>query len=216
MSTLRLWVIGAVLVSVIIIGLGYLLGVAPRLADAAAADSERQNVEVVNAGYEATLIELQQLADNLPALQAELDELRLGIPEDPQLSELLGQLNALAEAAEVEINDVTADPPVLFPAELLEGYAIEALVALPVRVSASGDSVALGEFLSAVQFGERLVLVEQFDIAEEASGRLNISGFVFVIPPEGTVLPSDEAGQTPPAEGEAPADAPAEEAPAEG
>lgn len=213
MSLLRLWVIGAVFVSLLVLGLGYLLGVAPRLAEAAAADSERQDVELVNVGYEATLLELQQLSENLPALEAELAALREEIPEAPELSTLLGQLNDLAEAAGVEISEVTANAPVLFPAELLEGTGVTDLVAVPIRVSAAGGNLELSEFLSSIQFGQRLLLVERFDITEDpTAARLNFDGFIFVLPPEGAFLPTDEVGDAP--AGEAPAEAPVE-APAE-
>lgn len=210
MSLLRLWVIGAVFVSLLVLGLGYLVGVAPRLAEAAAADSERQDVELVNVGYEATLLELQQLSENLPALEAELAALRQEIPEAPELSTLLGQLNDLAEAAGVEISEVTANAPVLFPAELLEGTGVTDLVAVPIRLSAAGGNLELSEFLSSMQFGQRLLLVERFDIVEDpAAGRLNLDGFIFVLPPEGAFLPTDEVGDAPPAE--APTEEPAEE-----
>lgn len=217
MSTLRIWILGVVVVAIAIIGLGYFLGIAPRLADAAAADAERQNVEIVNAGYEATLVELQALAENLPALEAELADLRVSIPDEPGLSPLLGQLSALAAAAGVELNDVTASPPALFPAEALEGFPIDALVVLPVSISATGTDVALSDFLESVQFGDRLVLVEQFDISGAPdSSRVTIQGFVFVVPPEGASLPTEEATGEAPADGAPIEEAPADEAPAEG
>ncbi|MFN3707724.1 type 4a pilus biogenesis protein PilO [Microcella sp.] len=193
MSTLRMWVIGAVVVSLVIAGLGWTLGVSPRLDDAARADSERQNVELVNVGYEATLQELRQLSENLPALESELDAIRREIPEGPELSALLGQLNALAESAGVEISQITADPPLLFPAEIVEEFGVTGLVAVPVRVSATGDPIGLSDFLRSVQFGTRLFLVEQFTLSESGdSGAVSLQGFVFVIPPAGTALPTDE------------------------
>lgn len=214
MSILRMWVIGAVLLSIVILGLGWLLGISPRLADAATADEERQNVELVNVGYEATLLELRELSENLPALQAELDGLRQEIPELPELSTLLGQLNDLAEASGVQINEITANPPVLFPEELLEGSGVDFLVAVPVRVSAEGPSAGLGEFLSSVQFGTRLYLVEQFTLADDVdAGRVDLQGFVFVLPEEGATLPTEEApeNELPAGPEEEPAEEPTEE-----
>lgn len=217
MSTLRLWVIGSVLASIIIIALGWFLGVSPRLAEAAAAEAERQSVETVNVGYEATLIELQSLSENLPSLASQLDELRLSIPDEPGLSPLLGQLNALAESSGVFLDRVVASPPALFPEETLAGSGVNALVVLPVSIEASGPGIALDSFIRAVQFGERLVLVTNIDLTEDpVSGTVILTGFIFVLPPDGAVLPTEEATGEVPVEGEPVEEAPAGEAPAEG
>lgn len=216
MSTLRLWVIGAVLTSVVIIALGWLLGVSPRLAEAAAADDERQSVETVNAGYEATLVELQRLSDELPALTAQLDELRLSIPAEPGLSPLLGQLNALAEASGVFLDSVIASPPALFPEETLEGSGVNALVVLPVSIEASGPGVALDGFIREVQFGERLILVTSIELTEDpVAGSVIITGFIFVLPPDGAALPTEEATGETPSDGVPVEEAPVEETPVE-
>ena len=210
MSILRIWVFGAIVASLVILGLGWLLGVSPQLADAARADQDRQGVELVNVGYEATLLELQELSQQLPELEAQLEDLRSELPTVPELSELLGQLNALAEAASVSLVEVTASPPVLFPAELLEGTGVTDLVALPVTIRASGEGTAIDDFIREVQFGPRLLLVERFDLTDDpVAGSVTITGFIFVLPEDGATLPTDEVGDAP--AGEAPAEEPAEE-----
>lgn len=217
MSTLRLWVIGAVLASVVIVALGWFLGVSPRFAEVASAGEERQSVETINVGYEATLIELQQLSSELPALSAELEALRLSIPADPALSPLLGELNALAEASGVFLDQVIASPPALFPEENLEGSGVSGLVVLPVTIEASGPGTALDAFVEQVQFGERLILVTSIDLTEDpVSGSVVLTGFIFVLPPDGAALPTEEATGESPTDGAPVEEAPAEEAPAEG
>lgn len=214
MSILRIWVAGAIIVSLIILGLGWLIGVSPRLADAARADQDRQGVELVNVGYEATLLELQELSARLPELEAQLEDIRVELPIEPELSELLGQLNALAEAAGVSLVEVTASPPVLYPPDLLEGTGVSGLVALPVTIRASGEGTAIDDFIREVQFGPRLLLVERFDLTDDpVAGSVTIQGFIFVLPEDGATLPTDEVGDAPPTEApaEAPADDPAEE-----
>ena len=195
MSILRIWVAGAAVVSLIILALGWLLGVSPRLAEAAQADAERRNVETVNAGYEATVIELRGLSEQLPELETQLEDLRVKIPTDPELSALLGQLNALAGAAGVTISEVTASPPVLFPVELLEGSGVTDLVALPVTIRVTGEGTAVDAFVREVQFGLRLLLVERFDLTDDpVNGNVTLQGFIFVLPEAGATLPTDEVG----------------------
>lgn len=198
MSILRLWVIGAVLMSLVIVAAGWFLGISPRLADAALAEEERQNVEVINVGYEATLAELQRLSQNLPELESELEGLRVEIPDEPELSTLLGQLNALAEAAGVSIVEVTAQTPVLFPPDLLDGTGVTDLVALPVTIRANGEGPAVDAFIRQVQFGPRLILVEQFDLTDDpVAAGVSLRALIFVLPEDGAALPTEQVGEQP-------------------
>lgn len=195
MSILRLWVIGSVVVAILILALGWFLGVQPRLAEAGASELERRNVAETNAAYEATLVELRELSANLPALQRDLDAIRAEIPEAPELSTLLGQLNEIAVAAGVSINEVTANTPQLVEPALLEPLGVSDLVAIPVQISALGSTEGLSAFLRNAQFGPRLMFVSSFTTSDDAeSGRVSLTGFIFVLPEEGAVLPSVEEG----------------------
>ena len=195
MSILRLWVIGSAFVAVLILLAGWFLGVQPRLAEASSAGAERQSVATINAEYEAVLVELRELSENLPALQSDLDAIRVEIPQEPELPDLLGQLNELAVASGVTLNEVTTEPPQLVPAELLEPVGVTDLVAIPVQISALGSTEGLSAFLRNAQFGPRLMFVSTFTTSDDAeSGRVSLTGFIFVLPEEGAVLPSVEEG----------------------
>jgi len=195
MSILRLWVIGAAFVAALLLLGGWFLGVQPRLAEAAAANTERQGVATVNAQYEAVLVELRELSENLPQLERELEDLRVEIPQAPELSTLLGQLNQLAEASGVALNEVNADPPVLIAAEQLEPLGITDLVGIPVRVGAIGPPEGLAEFMKAAQFGPRLMWVGRFSTGDDAdTGKVTLEGYIFVLPEEGAALPAVDAG----------------------
>ncbi|KQV26105.1 MULTISPECIES: type 4a pilus biogenesis protein PilO [unclassified Microcella] len=193
MSILRLWVIGSAFVAVLILLAGWFLGIQPRLAEATAADSERAGVSEVNDQYEAVLVELRELSDNLPALQSDLDAIRVEIPQEPELPDLLGQLNELAVASGVALNEVSTEPPQLVPAALLEPVGVTDLVGIPVRISALGAPESLAQFLKAAQFGPRLMWVGRFSTGDDAeSGRVTLEGIIFVLPEEGAVLPTEE------------------------
>lgn len=208
MSILRLWVVGTVFVAALILLAGWFLGVQPRLAEVNAANTERQSVASINAQYEAVLVELRELSENLPALERELAELRVEVPQSPELATLLGQLNALAEASGVSLNEVTADPPVLIEPALLEPLGVTDLVGIPVRVSALGAPEGLAQFMKAAQFGPRLMWVGRFSTGDDAdTGRVTLEGYIFVLPEEGAALPSAEDVSV---DGEAPADPSAE------
>lgn len=203
MSILRLWVIGSVFVAALLLLAGWFLGVQPRLTEVAAATSERQSVQAINTEYEAVLVELRELSENLPALESELEQIRVEVPQVPELATLLGQLNALAEASGVELNEVTANTPVLVDPALLEPLGVTDLVGIPVRVSALGAPEGLAQFIKAAQFGPRLMWVGRFSTGDDAeTGRVTLEGLIFVLPEEGAALPSAEDVAS---EGEAPA-----------
>ena len=116
MTTTRWWTAGAILVMAVIVASGWFLGIAPKLAEVQAADDERVGVETLNATYEQTLIKLEKLDEDLPALTQQLDELEAALPPDAQVSTLLGQLNALAAESGVELTSITAGVPEKFGA----------------------------------------------------------------------------------------------------
>lgn len=193
MSILRLWVIGSAFIAVLILLAGWFLGIQPRLAEVSAANAERQNVASINAGYEAVLVELRALSENLPELESDLAAIRVEIPEEPELPALLGQLNELAVTSGVTLNEVTTDPPQLVPAALLEPLGVTDLVGIPVRVSALGPPEGLAQFMKAAQFGPRLMWVGRFSTGDDAdTGRVTLEGIIFVLPEEGAVLPTEE------------------------
>lgn len=200
MSILRLWVIGSVFVAVLVVAVGWFLGVSPRLAEASTSNLERRSVEQLNAGYEATLVELRALTEDLPSIQRELDAIRTAIPTDASVSTLLGQLNGLAEAAGVTLTSVEATQPALVSGAEETGLN---LVAVPITITVAGPTDRFPEFARAVQNGPRLMLVPNFSFTEEGpASSATLRGFIFVLPGEGAALPSAEDVAV---EGEAPA-----------
>jgi Tfp pilus assembly protein PilO len=191
MSILRRWVAGSILAIAVILLAGWLLGVQPALVALAAAESERESVKVLNQSYEVSLADLRTLSEDLPALEDQRELSRTEIPDGPELSDLLGQLNDLAVTAGVSIIEVTANTPVVVGPELVGSTGVTDLVAIPVQISATGAASALDQFLRNAQFGPRLIYVSRVTQTEEAGfGQVTLEGFVFVLPPEGAGVPT--------------------------
>ena len=114
MNKTRLWMIGAVLVTVVIVALGWVVGISPQLDQARTADAERMGVEATNQIHEATLVELRELDENLPELESELADLRAALPDDAAIATLLGQLNSIAQQNGMQLTSFTADAPAEF------------------------------------------------------------------------------------------------------
>lgn len=200
MSILRLWVIGAAFVAVLVVALGWFLGIAPRLTEAAVADAERRSVEQINTTYEATLAELRTVTDDLPTFRDQLEVLRTAIPTDASVSTLLGQLTQLADQSGVIITAVEVGQPALVTGADEAGLN---LVGVPVSITVTGPTDRFPEFARAVQRGPRLMLVPSFSFTEEGpASESTLRGFIFVLPGEGAPLPTVDGSVT----GEQPVD----------
>ncbi|WP_166877001.1 type 4a pilus biogenesis protein PilO [Salinibacterium sp. ZJ450] len=134
MSKTRLWMIGAALLAVVIVGLGWFVGVAPAMDQARKADDERKSVAAINEIHEATLRELEELDADLPNLKAELAGLREALPTDTAIATLLGQLNAIAEQNGMQLTAFSALTP--------EEFAASEGAAAPVAPAEAGTDTA--------------------------------------------------------------------------
>ncbi len=99
----RLWIIGSVLAMVIIVALGWFLGIAPQLAGAAAADTQRAGVEAVNAQHRAELARLKRDFSHLGTLNGQLASLSESVPSDSAMPAFVNEINAVASATGVTV-----------------------------------------------------------------------------------------------------------------
>ncbi|PWB97470.1 hypothetical protein [Homoserinimonas hongtaonis] len=170
MNESRIWSVLTVVVIIVIVAGTWFLGVSPRLAEVATADSDRETVEDQNAIHLAKLKSLQELDANLPALEQELASLRAAVPQATMTSTLLRQLEAAAAAFGVSLSSTAFQEPKEFealkpaPADKQLAGSMAALEGrghwvLPLDVQVVGPRSAVLGFLNSLQTGERLMLV---------------------------------------------------------
>lgn len=99
----RLWIIGSVLLMAIVVGLGWFLGIAPQLANAAASDLQRAGVEAVNVQHEANLARLKKDFANLGALNGQLASLSDSVPGDTAMPAFVDEINGIAASTGVTV-----------------------------------------------------------------------------------------------------------------
>jgi Tfp pilus assembly protein PilO len=126
----RLWVIGSVLVMVIVIALGWVVGVQPQLTATAAAHAQLAEVEQTNAAHEASLAKLKKDFTGIDALKQQLDSLSKSVPFGTNVPAYVDQLDALATASQVTLKSLTVADAV--------AYTPVAPVAPTVQAAASG------------------------------------------------------------------------------
>lgn len=116
MDKTRLWLIGSVLVTVLVVVGGVLLGIQPQLAAAAAATEQRNSVAASNAGQAAILDTLKRDFKGLDALKAELAPLKDSVPAGTRMSDFVGQIDALAAESQVTLTGLTVADAVPYAA----------------------------------------------------------------------------------------------------
>jgi hypothetical protein len=112
----RLWIFGAVVLSIAIIALGYFVGVVPKLAEADAASAQRQSTDQQNAATEISLAKLRGQYNELPQLTAQLAALQVAIPATPDTYSFAILLGSYAAQTGVTVSSVTASEAVAFDA----------------------------------------------------------------------------------------------------
>jgi hypothetical protein len=117
----KLWIIGSVLVMVIVLALGWFLGIAPQLANAASAGVQRLDVQALNATQEATLAKLKRDYANIGELNAQLADLSESVPSDTAIPAFVDEVDAIGAAtgvtvAGISVADAKPYEPVTAPA----------------------------------------------------------------------------------------------------
>jgi Tfp pilus assembly protein PilO len=95
----KLWLIGSVLVTSVIVVLGVLLGIQPQLESMNAAQMSRAAVEVTNAEHVALLARLKHDFKNIDTLSTTAQVLAESVPSGSAMPELVDELDAHAVQA---------------------------------------------------------------------------------------------------------------------
>lgn len=103
----RILIIATALVSVVVILLGWIIGVSPKLAETAANELERSGVESQNLVLEAELAALIEQFEGIDEIKERIETLRLSLPPGAELPRFIRQLNGLAVGSGVAISNLT-------------------------------------------------------------------------------------------------------------
>jgi hypothetical protein len=118
----RMRLILAVVLSLAIVVLGWVLGAAPQLDAASLARADRAVVETQNDGHRSRLVQLKDQFARIDETRAELAALRLQVPTGNELPDFVDEVTAIAVAHSVEVMQYTAEES-LSPLELQAAIA---------------------------------------------------------------------------------------------
>ena len=172
----RLWIIGSMLLVIAILAMGWFLGVAPKLAEAAIAGQQQSEAEAQNVVHEREIAVIKKQFDQLPALKSQLAVLRAAVPAGNGMSAFLDELHALEQQNQVSLTDFKAgdgQPYTPVKSTTLTASTTNPLVtpdnfvAIQVGVTVTGDDANIMRFIDGVQTGDRLFLVTSLKLDQD-------------------------------------------------
>jgi len=161
------WIAGAVIISLVIIAVGYFFGISPKLEDAEDLDEQAESQESLNEVLELKLIQLRADFAKLDEYQEEIENFEVGIPLEPQLPEVIRMTDELANAADVALTrtEFPLPEPVTIPPVLEDVIDIEGLIRMTVNYEIVGEYTDIFSFVDALQQEyPRHVLVRDFSV----------------------------------------------------
>ena len=213
----KFWLLIAGVLGVLILAMGWFLGVSPKIDEMNAANDQRNSVEQQNLLHEAKLKQLEKQFAQIDELKSELSNAQIGLPPGDELSTFLGQLHQLEKASGVSLvkfasgdaQRYLAAPGATANAAVTE----DNFVAITIDLTVTGSRAQVIEFVSDLQYGGRLFLINKLIVAQEqatsgAEGAAtsytgSITGYVYVLvdpsapPPTPTPVGSLDTEPTP-------------------
>ncbi|MFZ2227681.1 MAG: hypothetical protein WA090_03385 [Candidatus Nanopelagicaceae bacterium] len=166
------------LLLVVVIVAGWLVGVAPQLADSSRTNASRAAVFGQNVSNEAILRKLKADYVGIDVLREELSVLKVAVPASAEISTFVTELNSLANSHTVIVRSITVnDAKPYTPVELVapttgsetSGTSASVttnpritsnnFIVIPVQFSVTGDYSRVLDFVHEVQVGPRLFLI---------------------------------------------------------
>jgi len=136
----RLFGLIVALLVVAVVLVGWFLGISPIVTQIAQANTERQNVEVLNQSHQAQLDLLKVQYEDMPELTKQLQTLQKSIPGSVLSDDFVDELQAIATASGVSISTLTIGEAVLY------GTSADGTVAAPTPdPEATDDAEAAAE-----------------------------------------------------------------------
>lgn len=172
------------LLTVGLLALGWLVGIAPKLAEAARADGERALVEAQNAALGATLAQLADKYENIDDLRDEIAELQRFIPEGHLVEAWVDRIDAHATSLGLVVDVITVGEPIeVVPSDVVATDSPATgpvLIGIEVSVQVIGGVTELVALADAAQHAERVFVVTGLTFENENATGL-ISGTLYVI-----------------------------------
>jgi Tfp pilus assembly protein PilO len=210
MTQTRKWSLLAILLIAAVFAASWFLLIAPKRSDAEALRQQKVSQDEANQRLQQQIVMLKAQNKDLPKQQARLAQIRVNIPQTPQLPSLIRNLSVSATKSGVELVSLAPAQPTVVPGSApaaqpaaeqgasTTGQPADAqpataapLLMIPISVTANGDYFEVEQFLNQLESLKRSFLVTGFTLDQEVDSanadalghiKIVVSGRVFMSP----------------------------------
>ncbi|GIH75430.1 type 4a pilus biogenesis protein PilO [Planobispora longispora] len=180
----RVWILGGIVAAAVLLAVGWFFFIGPQHDETDTMRAEAETAQVRAATLRSRLAELSRENADLPKYKAELETARQALPATAQSEDFLDQLRKAGEATSVSVDGINIGGATQVSAGNVQMYA------LPVAVTAAGDTAALDKFFDQIQrVQQRAVLIDDVTVSESgetsAEWSLVVNMKIFVASPTG-------------------------------
>jgi Tfp pilus assembly protein PilO len=217
MTKTRAWIAGATVLGLLLSVASWFLLISPQRSEAASLREQTTSQQALNEQIKMKTKQLQSQFASLPARQAQLDEIRQQMPDNPALPSLVRSLSEHAKSSGVDLVSIAPATPAPLVAAPAAGApaaagATTGIQQIQTTIGLTGSYAELTLYLQKVQREmRRAVLVEGVSLTEFKEGKdasvpevgvsptlkLTITGKVFVLDPKAVAVASGATGTTP-------------------
>lgn len=182
----RIWTFASVLIMILVVALGWFLGISPKLAEAARYDSERLAVQGQNELARATIAQLEADFERLDELKEDLAVLRAAFPTQAEYDSAIEEFVTGLVAGGLILQNLAINEPSPSAAEVLDPGAAPpepeidgdgvlpsgSLLLVSVSVTVQGPLSSTLAFIDALQNSDRFAVLPTFVYNADAAGGL--------------------------------------------
>lgn len=170
----RLWVIGTVMFSALLVLLGVMGGLVPQLTQAASTFSLVAQQDETNELQRLQLQQLQLAQNNVTDLNEQLEQLTQAIPGTIDSSALLAELDALQAQTGALVSFLKIENPLAAsqPADSSDEAepSGQAAQEIPISMKVTGSQEEVAQFIQALQTGDRLITYTRVGFGQSSGG----------------------------------------------
>lgn len=190
MNTNRIFALVTVVIVAAVLVLGWILGVSPLLAQAAAADEQRTAVEQTNQVETAKLTQMKEQYDRLDEIEVELAKLRVSMPAESDTDFTYRLLSLIQASTGATVNSIQTGEALPYGVATGAEVAVEpsetptgtpsGLYTIPVTITFDKvPGYQVMAYASEMQNGPRLFLVTS--ITGDGEDSSTIEAYMFVM-----------------------------------
>lgn len=202
-ASMRVWSFATVLIIIVVVALGWFLGISPKLAEAARYESDRLAVQGQNEVTRAVIAQLEADFENIVALREELATLRAEFPTQAEYDDAVQEFITAILAEDLVLQNLQINEPspttaaVLGPDDVAPEPEIDGSGVLPsgslllvsTSITVFGSLDATLAFIDAMQRSPRFAIVPTWTFNAEGGegGETTITLYIYVISGEDLV-----------------------------